>query len=399
MRKLNRRGNWAFFGLTLGVFVAAGIILINLNQASPNVEFIGETAATVLQNAEKQQTSFLQIDQKMDRAARSAAKRAVNKDFIKNETGCRQLGYRIIETNCEQAPRKVFKEILDDELSIVSNQLPDHPDLTLSSTVTDDWQISYESSTGLTYTIDEQTKLPTPETTSGKTAFGEATVSVTDLPATTCEKQSCTGYTKQCKPTVYDQLEDVADYAEQHGYQLIIESSTRTVEMQKFFYDQSQYCEEVKKQRCNINTDNPSIDTLNQDSCRQKYIDVLQDNEQDNRLACRPNGKCAKACNPFVKINGERQPNPGCTHMTGNAVDINLLVDGQKITDQENGVKMLRRTMCEFGFVGLHTEPWHYEYGSKNWKELRSADQLKCKYGGGPTRDWEQIPMIHEDAQ
>ena len=271
---MNRKANWAFFGLAFGVFVASGIILFNMAQSEPNVEYVGQTANIILDNTEKQQNSFLRIDHNVDIIAENAVKQTARKNGINGTEKCKELGYKVLDKGCEQDITQVLNENVESGLDTISSNLPHIQNLEISHQLNQDGTISYQSQSALTFTVERESTIPTNTEKQGTTPFGEPLVSLTDLPRIECEKSSCTGYEKQCavKPNVYNQLKKLSNYLEKHGYRAEITSSTRTLEMQKFFFDMNQYCNQVKENRCSGDKDKRA--------CRKKYRQVLRETGQ-----------------------------------------------------------------------------------------------------------------------
>jgi D-alanyl-D-alanine dipeptidase len=392
---LNKKANEAFFVLAVGVFIAAGIILVNLGMNQPNVDYVGETAQTVLANTERQQTSFLALDQAVDQATRQAAQQVFQSNGFPSQTNCSQLGYTVADSNCEQNITQVFQDRLQQNLATAGQTVPDQP---RTVTITPDidfntWTIGYQSQTSLLYTVESQvstnTQQPNP---AGQTAWGEPVVSVTDIPNVECDTgQSCTGYQKQCavKPSVYNKLQDLAEYAEDHGLTVRVRSTTRTEEMQRFFAESQAYCQSVKDNICG--------DDLTDEQCAQKYRERLQSNNMDNRLACNPAGTCTPACDPTTTTDaGQEILNKGCTHMTGNAVDIGLRRPSGSLINNDADLKdPMRKTLCNIGFINNYDEIWHYEYQSPRWRQLRQSDEQRCAYNVNG-KDWSTIAPLHE---
>jgi hypothetical protein len=392
---LNKKANEAFFGLAIGVFIAAGIILVNLNMNQPNVKYVGETAQTVLANTERQQNSFFVLDQAVDQAARQAAQQVFQSNGFPSQANCSQLGYTVEEKGCDQNITRVFKDRLQENLAVAGQNIPEQPrTVTITPNIDfNNWRISYQSQTSLLYTVESRVSTNTQQPNqAGQTAWGEPVVSVTDIPNVECDTgKSCTGYKKQCavKPSVYNKLQDLAEYAETHSLTVRVRTTTRTEEMQRFFAESQAYCKSVKDDICG--------DDLNEEQCAQKYRERLQANDMDNRLACNPAGTCTPACDPTTTTDtGQEILNKGCTHMTGNAIDIGLRrPDGSLINNDPDLKDPMRKTLCNIGFINNYDEVWHYEYQSPLWRQLRQSDEKRCAYNVNG-KDWSTIPPLHE---
>ena len=390
-----KKANEAFFGLALGIFIAAGIILVNLSMNQPNVDFVGETAQTVLANSEKQQRSFLYVDQAVDDAALQAAQHVFNADGFTDKANCKQLGYTVINESCQQDLQTTFTDELRKNLEIAGQNIPDQPDqISLASTLDEStWQISYESESSLLYTVDSQISTNQDRSEQvGQTAWGEPIVSVNDISNVQCDTgQSCTGYQKQCavKPGVYDKLQDLSEYAAEHGLTVNVRSTTRTEEMQRFFAEEQAYCERTKPEICDA-------DASDQE-CAQTYREHLDSNNMDNRLACNTAGTCSPACDPTTTTEtGQEVLNKGCTHMTGNAIDIGLQrQDGTLINNDPDLRDPMRKALCDLGFINNYDEIWHYEYRSPQWRNIRQNNPQGCAYNDGD-KDWSQVTPLHE---
>lgn len=387
----DKKGNWAFFGLAAGVFIASGIILANLLLNTPTFDQVGDTAKTVLRNVEKQQESYLDLDQKVDGASKKAAQQTAEENGLVNKKPCKQLGYEVIGQDCELSLMKTFKDNLESEIADVERNIQGQTEpVRLKTQISDAWTISYQSETSILYKVSSTIQKDTDKQKTGTTAFGDPIVSVNDIPNVKCDTDSCTAYEKPCavKPALYNKLQQLSDYAEKHGLTIRIRSSTRTEKMQRFFYDSQHHCQQTKNQICK-----------NEDSsqeCNKKYISYLESQDLDNKRLCNPRGTCTPACNPTIEgPSGETKLNKGCTHMTGNAVDIGLK-DGDRLINKEPELQdPMRRTLCDLGFVNYYEEVWHYEYNSESWKQIKSKDELDCAYADG-NKDWSSVPPLHE---
>lgn len=392
---MKRKANLAFFGLAFGIFIAVSIILFNLQSAEPNVDYVGQTANTVLENVEQQQQSFLDLDQRMESAMQQAAKQTVLQNGIKNPGKCQKVGYNVLGGGCEFAPKDVFDETFEDSVQNLGRSIKGLEDENVPlSTGRDGWTVSVDSETGMLFTVDSVRKVSESQQI-GTTAFGEPVVSIQDIDNVQCDdSKSCTGFQKQCavEGPVYNQLEKFAAYAEKHDLSVFVRSTTRSVKMQQYFEDAQQFCQRRKAslQACDNGTDNTA-------DCRNAYKKQIQGSQRaEENDACNSDGTCNPACDP--RVNGRL--NKGCTHITGNAIDIGVydgaIGEGDLINKDPDLQRSMRRTLCEFGFVNYYPEIWHYEYKSPRWKELQRKDSTECTYAGGTQVDWASVPLLHE---
>lgn len=82
-------------------------------------------------------------------------------------------------------------------------------------------------------------------------------------------------------------------------------------------------------------------------------------------LWIKNNKNSTLACDPGTQTN----PNMGCTHMTGRAIDVNLFdVNGNKLS-----VEQVETLLCPYGFIRYAKEDWHFEYGTDRYARGHSA--------------------------
>ncbi|MFQ5474414.1 MAG: hypothetical protein ACE5DM_01130, partial [Candidatus Nanoarchaeia archaeon] len=72
-----------------------------------------------------------------------------------------------------------------------------------------------------------------------------------------------------------------------------------------------------------------------------------------------------------------------CKHLGGEAIDLRLMKDGEKV-----GQDKLREIMCKAGWVNFGGENWHFEYGSTNWQKKRPDQVADDQVGSTRTKDY-----------
>ena len=399
---MNRKGAITFFFVALGVAVALGVFLYNMQQAQPHVEYTGETADQILKTINAHQSAFLYLDTATHPAMQEASNNLFRNTGYATTTArsndCEELIHPVLEGDCEWNTKERLNKEFNTQFQDRANQNP----YTKGQVLTFDTQIR-QAGDDYAFTVESTEEIPlriqdaigrigeASQPSTGRTVFNEQLVPIQGFEHITCERSvSCTGYPRNCliKPEVYNQLREVDNYLDQYqdqyGFKMRITQATRSWEIQKAFWDQYSFCTNYKQDNCA----NP--DTA---ACNQTYLNRVQTLEAQGRTFCAPKALCTPACNPGSRDN----PNQGCTHMTGNAVDIELkaTVDEQRITvdDTPRYYPSLKRTMCNLGFVSVAGEEWHYEYKSPQWNNI--YEDGYCEYGSNGRRTYEEAEPLH----
>ena len=391
----------------IAVFILVSVAAFLYNQASadnPNVQYVGETSELILKTVEDQALGFQYMDEKIRRATTSSIATHIRQHGFEDEqfidNNCEEIVHPVITNNCTWEVDTSLNDIAEQN---IQSQIQQNPYLkprflSVNTQVSADTQIKLraQSSTTVPRNIQRSTKS---QSQAGSQNLRGNLVDLRDIDRVECSVEgSCTGFDRLCaaKPAVYNQLKKLEPYLEKNDFTLRVTQSTRSWEIQNAFYEERQSCLAWKEQRCQ---------GLTEEQCRSKRAEYIAQREQNNPGAqfCFKQGTCPLACNPGPNPNN---PNNQCTHMTGNAIDVELIYNppnGERmvINNQQELADNMRKTMCNYGFINLYDEVWHYEYKSQNWEDEYERGETCAYYtdntdGEGPN-SWSRIDPIHEE--
>lgn len=344
--------------VALFALITTGYFIYNLTTANqPNVDYVGETTQLILETIERQERAFQFLDETVRHASHQAIQQQLNTHGFKSEAyidnNCEELVHPVIGSRCAWKTTKHLESLTQQELRQRKQKNPYVQtrllDLQTNATVGSHVTVNVTSEQNVTMAIQEQPP-GTTTTLQGQTPFGEKIVKIQGLNNIDCGTgQSCTGLDRRCKtkPEVYNALKELDAYIDKHSLDITgeITQATRSWEMQHRLYRAAEICQGWKQTNC-ANTDTSR--------CENSYVDHVS-NLPGNY--CSLGGVC-KACDPGDPSN----PNKGCSHMTGDSVDIHFTTpQGTDINNQYT--EALRNTMCKFDLKNtVASEDWHYEH-------------------------------------